>query len=393
MSLINIAVSQEGSNCGNISYTYDVAKKEGSWCYENVEYGYYDEREEYLSHMYDGVDGFNQDGEFEIQNGVLVKYNGKDDNVTVPEGVIGIGVCSFFHQTDVKTVTLPDSVKFIDVGAFRYCGELEKIALPNGIECIGASAFEQCKRLKEIDLPDTIVELGSKCFYGSGLINVKIPKGVSIIKTCLFYDCEKLENVEMHEGITEIQEDAFMGCDHLCEVTVPEGLTELNDSVFWDCQMLQKITLPSTLKSFCAGHVFHSNNLREIIVHKDNKHLKVVKGGLYTYDGKKLIKCLSCDKEFTIEDGTAYVGEYAFSQNKDLEKVNFPKSLKSIGIEAFYGCKSLKEVDLPMGLLTIDYEAFQGCSILEKAYVPSTLKIDLEDCFDMCDDDLKIIKK
>ena len=394
MSKIDIIVIQEGTNGGKISYTYDMMKKEGSWTYENVEYDYNDTaKQEYFTAMYDGIEGFNENITFEIKNGVVTKYNGKDENVTVPDGVIGIGVSAFFYQMDIKSVHLPSSVKFIDVGAFRYCSKLEKITLPNGLECIGATAFANCSRLTEIDLPDSIMELGYNCFSGCGLKNVKIPLGVSVIKEKLFYDCEKLENVIMHDGITEIGTEAFMGCDHLCEITIPKGVTKMGDCVFWDCKMLQKITLPATLKSFYAGQVQYSVDIHEIVVDKDSKYLKTVNGGLYTYDGKKLIKCISRDKEFTIEDGTVYVGEYAFYKNDKLEKVNFPSTVKSIGIEAFCECDALKEVDLPAGLLTIDYDAFRACSSLERSYVPSTVKSDLYECFDMFSDILTVIKK
>ena len=394
VSLINVVVRQEGSSSGEVFYTYDMSKKEGEWKYGQVEYDYDDTaNNEYFTPMYDTANGFNENGTFEIKNGVVAKYNGKDEYVTVPEGVIGIGVNAFFYNMNVKSVHLPSSVKFIDVGAFRYCSKLEKITLPNGLECIGATAFANCSGLTEIDLPDSVVEIGYKCFTGSGLKNVKIPLGASVIKPGVFYDCEKLENIIMHVGITEIGEDAFMGCDHLCEITIPNGVTKMGDCALWDCKMLQKITLPATLKSFYAGQTLYSSILCEIIVDKDSKYLKVVNGGLYTYDGKKLIKCLSKDKEFTIEDGTVYVGEYAFYQNEAIERVNFPSTVKSIGIEAFCGCRALTEIDLPMGLLTIDYEAFHACTSLKTVYAPSTVKSDFDNCFDTYDGDVTIISK
>ena len=395
VSLINIVAIQEGSNGGKIDYTYDMSTKEGKYSLENVEWDYYDEfQKERITPMYDGIEDFNQNGEFEIKNGVLKKCKCDNSIVNVPDGVIGIGSIAFSYNSKIKKVCLPSTVKFIDVRAFSGCHKLEKISLPEGLECIGAKAFENCSALKEIDIPSTVVELGYKCFYGaSKLVTVKIPQGVSEIKGGVFQNCEKLENVIMHEGITKIGADAFTGCHHLCEITVPEGVTHLGDSAFWECRMLQKISLPSTLKAFHAAQIYYSKNVREITVPKDSKYLKVVNGGLYTYDGKKLIKCFAGQKEFTIEEGTLYIGDYAFYQNEDIEKVNIPSTVKTIGLEAFYGCESLKEIDLPEEILSIEEDAFRLCTGLNKISLPKSLDIDLYDYFNMYNENLIVIKK
>lgn len=55
--------------------------------------------------------------DFEIKDGVLVRYNGNDSDVTIPEGVTEIGNLAFC-MTGVENVIIPDGVKRIGGGAF-----------------------------------------------------------------------------------------------------------------------------------------------------------------------------------------------------------------------------------------------------------------------------------
>ena len=46
--------------------------------------------------------------EFDIENGVLVRYNGADSDVEIPDGVTAIGEYAFYDKK-VQRVSLPDS--------------------------------------------------------------------------------------------------------------------------------------------------------------------------------------------------------------------------------------------------------------------------------------------
>ena len=51
--------------------------------------------------------------DFVIENGVLVKYTGTDENVIIPNGVKKIADCAFIYNKTVKTVVIPDGVEVI----------------------------------------------------------------------------------------------------------------------------------------------------------------------------------------------------------------------------------------------------------------------------------------
>ena len=72
-----------------------------------------------------------------------------------------------------------------------------------------------------------------------------------------------------------------------------------------------------------------------------------------------------------IPEGTIAIGDFAFSNCKNLEKVALPDGLTTIGRYAFCGCEALQEVAIPQSVKTIDDSAFANCKKLKKAWLYS----------------------
>ena len=82
--------------------------------------------------------------DFEIENNVLKKYNGWDEDVIVPDGVTEIGRLAFSGCTSIKSVSLPNSLKKIDDLAFYCCSQLTYIDIPDGVEVdLGNDVFKR----------------------------------------------------------------------------------------------------------------------------------------------------------------------------------------------------------------------------------------------------------
>lgn len=56
--------------------------------------------------------------DFEIKNGVLIKYKGSYPIVNIPSNVTRIGASAFHRCSGLTSVTMPDSVTIIGVSAF-----------------------------------------------------------------------------------------------------------------------------------------------------------------------------------------------------------------------------------------------------------------------------------
>mgnify|MGYP002513174718 CR=1 FL=1 len=56
--------------------------------------------------------------EFEIKDGVLVKYKGDNKDIVIPEGVTHIGEKAFYNCSFIESITIPKSLKSIGEKAF-----------------------------------------------------------------------------------------------------------------------------------------------------------------------------------------------------------------------------------------------------------------------------------
>ena len=73
--------------------------------------------------------------QFDIKDGILVKYLGKDTKVEIPDTVTVIG-CEAFSESYIKSVIMPDTVTKIEKSAFEACCFLEKISFSKNLQII-----------------------------------------------------------------------------------------------------------------------------------------------------------------------------------------------------------------------------------------------------------------
>ena len=84
--------------------------------------------------------------EFEIENGVLIKYRGHNKNVVIPDGVTEIGRGAF-RACRIESVFIPEGVVSIRDLAFTNTG-VERVPLPSTLKSIRKGAFLRCGELK-----------------------------------------------------------------------------------------------------------------------------------------------------------------------------------------------------------------------------------------------------
>lgn len=77
-------------------------------------------------------------------------------------------------------------------------------------------------------------------------------------------------------------------------------------------------------------------------------------------------------KRVLIEDGTTYIGAYAFSGCRNITEIRLPSTLLSIGEYAFNNNSSLTYLELPEKIVTIGKAAFRNCGIEFVSFMGST---------------------
>jgi len=188
--------------------------------------------------------------EFQIDNGVLVKYSGdlKAKDAVVPKGVTVIGKGAFKDCENIQKVVVPEGVTAIELAAFAGCKNLNSVTLPEGLTEIGDSAFHFCKKLKEINIPDSVTDIRDSAFYGcSEISRIVLPEGLSKIDDSVFAECHSLREVIIPESVRSIGNFAFSNCKRLSKITIPEGVTDIGDYAFDECSSLDSITIPESV--------------------------------------------------------------------------------------------------------------------------------------------------
>ena len=75
-----------------------------------------------------------------------------------------------------------------------------------------------------------------------------------------------------------------------------------------------------------------------------------------------------------IDNGITEIGDWAFSDFKNLCEIQFGNTLHTIGERAFYNCSQIAYTALPEGIQTIEAGAFNSCTGLIRIDLPDSLQ-------------------
>ena len=277
---------------------------------------------------------------------------------------------AFYGCTKLSSVTIPDNTSFSEV--FDKCSNIKKVTILDGAKNIADYSFT-VNTVSEIIIPDSIETIGCSAFYNCSNIKMVIPNSVKSVGSYSFYNCTNLTSIpeslltigdhaydgcvgitdiKFNNEINQIGSGAFNGCTGISSVIIPNTITSIGRDAFKDCTAILFVSYPNvcTFKSVFSG----CDNISEVVITKSSSN------------------------------NLSSLGEYAFSDLKNLKKVTLPDCIDEIDIYAFYECNNLISIIIPKNVTVIHSYAFKGCEKLNELQLPSNLKTIGEQAFWEC---------
>lgn len=330
--------------------------------------------------------------DFDVQSGVLIKYNGSDANVTIPAHITAIGDSAFAGNTKVQSVKLNDAVRVIGDRAFYGCSSLNSVTSGDKISEVGDLAFYDTPYLDNSS--DKYVMLGSVLlWYNGNSESVTIPTRCTSVASYAFARCEYLKSFTAYEGLLSIGTGAFYGCTKLSNVTLPASLSAVGAYAFDGTPYLSKagdfavagdgvllryqgadteVTVPDTVKRI-APHAFFSSKIKSVAIPET----------VYSIDRYAFADCIGLES-IEYPEGLVTIGDGAFRGCKSLTEFKAPSTLSYIGQYAFNGASAINNAMLHGDHLTVSYHAFKSCTSLNYVLMTSGVTQLNDNAFDGC---------
>jgi len=112
---------------------------------------------------------------------------------------------------------------------------------------------------------------------------------------------------------------------------------------------------------------------KEIEVQDGNPVFTVEDGMLINNKNHTVVLSDSDQKAFVVPGGVTTIGTWAF-RDRQVETVQFPSTLQTIGIASFLGCENLTALEFPSSLATILADAFLSCENIQKIDLPESIR-------------------
>lgn len=338
------------------------------------------------------------------------------EEITIPASVTELSKDVFNGCSNLHTVNLPDTLTTIGEDAFSYCSSLNNITIPDSVTTLGDTAFWGCKKLSSVVIPGGVASFGSGVFYGcSSLSYIRFAGEPPVFAEDAFWGTSttvkypyalrsawsahtgnKYEgtiywssySVTGHNYTDTVQPatcenrgytrhtctDAGCTMYYMDSYTAALGHTwdeGCGSDTYWTytCTRCAKTRTVYTVGGSCGANVRWRLNTEE--------GLLTIYGTGTMYNYSRTAPWASYKDSITrvvVESGVTSIGNYAFYEHSELQSIELPDTIRSLGLGSFAWAESLTSIRIPEGVTAIPEDCFWACLAMVEISLPSTVK-------------------
>ena len=161
--------------------------------------------------------------------------------------------------------------------------------------------------------------------------------------------------------VVRVAENAFKNSKDIDTIILPDTLEEISANAFFGSS-IRRIHIPDSVKVIGECAFSECPNLEKLIFPNSLESIP-----------EKLCTKSEGLTEVYIPGSVKEIGKHAFSNCKQLKSVTLHEGILSVGTMAFEKCTSLEEIHLPESATQIGEWVFAWCESLKRASLPSTL--------------------
>lgn len=307
---------------------------------------------------------------FIVDKSNLVEYRGSDTEVKIDSSIISIGNSAFQDNAKVTKISFGAESKLNAIGhsAFEGCVSLVDIVLPKGVTIIGAEAFKDCELLETITIPEGVVEIEMHAFDGcKNLKSISLPSTLKTLGEEVFTGCNLLNTINSKSNDLVVENGILFNGDKTVlikylpsntaiQFEVPETVKEVKAYAFEGAKSLKYLTLNTTVEKMGRCIFAGCDALEELSIPFVGSSEKQPTKFNYLFDSvpATLIKVNVL--------GGETISNVAFRNCNKIQVITLPNTLKYIEVEAFKNCSSLVDITIPSSVLKVSQAAFDGCN-------------------------------
>ena len=371
----------------------------------------------------DGVTSLSQSteiiGDFEISDGMLMKYTGNDHHVVIPEGVEKLKSTVFWNCHTMEKITIPNTVYNLGGDTFYNCENLSDLTIPESVVIMGDNPFANCPKL-------SLINKSPHFFYKDGGLYDKektrliyctikgdsdvfeVPNGVISVSKHSFYNCHNLRKIVIPPSVKILENNPFSNLPNMrlennsphlifrdgalynkimttlfyyehstrdTNLIIPEGVTIIGRHSFYNCQTIETISIPRSV-NIIGYNPFTNCSSLSLINHSPEYVYE--NGALYNKNKTELIYYSIPNQAttFMVQETVKMVGRSAFFGCENLENVVIPEGVDSIERSGFANCSNLREISIPESMTHLGEWAFSNCVNLNTITLPKHTTIE-----------------